>query len=185
MKVASQINIPFTVGGGISSIEDVSSLLKAGADKVSINSSAVKNPQLIKELVDKFGSQCIVLAVDAKLINEEWIVFLSGGKIQTTLNLFDWVKQAVELGVGEILFTSMDHDGTKEGYAIEALDKLADLVSVPIIASGGCGSMEDFLSVFSSGKVDAALAASVFHFGEIKISNLKKYLRENNINVRL
>ncbi len=185
MKVASQINIPFTVGGGISSIEDVSSLLKAGADKVSINSSAVKNPQLIKELVDKFGSQCIVLAVDAKLINEEWIVFLSGGKIQTTLNLFDWVKQAVELGVGEILFTSMDHDGTKEGYAIEALDKLADLVSVPIIASGGCGSMEDFLSVFFSGKVDAALAASVFHFGEIKISNLKKYLRENNINVRL
>ena len=185
MKVASQINIPFTVGGGISSIEDVSSLLKAGADKVSINSSAVKNPQLIKELVDKFGSQCIVLAVDAKLINEEWIVFLSGGKIQTTLNLFDWVKQAVELGVGEILFTSMDHDGTKEGYAIEALDKLVDLVSVPIIASGGCGSMEDFLSVFSSGKVDAALAASVFHFGEIKISNLKKYLRENNINVRL
>ena len=185
MKVASQINIPFTVGGGISSIEDVSSLLKAGADKVSINSSAVKNPQLIKELVDKFGSQCIVLAVDAKLINEEWIVFLSGGKIQTTLNLFDWVKQAVELGVGEILFTSMDHDGTKEGYAIEALDKLADLVSVPIIASGGCGSIEDFLSVFSSGKVDAALAASVFHFGEIKISNLKKYLRENNINVRL
>jgi cyclase len=185
MKVASQINIPFTVGGGISSIDDVSSLLKAGADKVSINSSAVKNPQLIKELVDKFGSQCIVLAVDAKLINEEWIVFLSGGKIQTTLNLFDWVKQAVELGVGEILFTSMDHDGTKEGYAIEALDKLADLVSVPIIASGGCGSMEDFLSVFSSGKVDAALAASVFHFGEIKISNLKKYLRENNINVRL
>lgn len=185
MKVASQINIPFTVGGGISSIEDVSLLLKAGADKVSINSSAVKNPQLIKELVDKFGSQCIVLAVDAKLINEEWIVFLSGGKIQTTLNLFDWVKQAVELGVGEILFTSMDHDGTKEGYAIEALDKLADLVSVPIIASGGCGSMEDFLSVFSSGKVDAALAASVFHFGEIKISNLKKYLRENNINVRL
>ena len=185
LKVASEINIPFTVGGGISSVEDASLLLRAGADKISVNSSAVKNPLLLKELADKFGSQCVVLAVDAKLIDNEWIVFLSGGKIQTELALFDWVKKGVELGAGEILFTSMNHDGTKQGFAIQALEKMAEFVNVPIIASGGCGAKEHFLDVFKSGNIDAALAASVFHFGEIEIPELKEYLKENNINIRL
>ena len=185
LKVASEINIPFTVGGGISSVDDAAALLRAGADKISVNSSAVRNPKLIRELSDKFGNQCVVLAVDAKLIDDEWIVFLSGGKIQTDLKLFNWVKDAVELGAGEILFTSMDHDGTKNGFAIEALEKVAKMVSVPIIASGGCGLKEHFLDVFKSGNVDAALAASVFHFGEIKIPQLKEYLKENKINVRV
>jgi cyclase len=183
-KIATEINIPFTVGGGISSVEDAERLLKAGADKISINSSAVKNPQLISDLSDKFGNQCIVLAVDAKQIDNEWIVFLNGGKLKTELNLFDWVKTAVELGAGEILFTSMDHDGTKAGFAIEALEKLATLVNVPIIASGGCGKKEHFLEVFKSNSIDAALAASVFHFGEIEIRELKNYLQFNNINIR-
>ncbi len=185
LKVASEINIPFTVGGGISSVDDAAALLRAGADKISVNSSAVRNPKLIRELSDKFGNQCVVLAVDAKLIDDEWIVFLSGGKIQTDLKLFNWVKDAVDLGAGEILFTSMDHDGTKNGFAIEALEKVAKMVSVPIIASGGCGLKEHFLDVFKSGNVDAALAASVFHFGEIKIPQLKEYLKENKINVRV
>ncbi len=185
LKVASEINIPFTVGGGISSVDDAAALLRAGADKISVNSSAVRNPKLITELSDKFGNQCVVLAVDAKLIDDEWIVFLSGGKIQTDLKLFNWVKDAVDLGAGEILFTSMDHDGTKNGFAIEALEKVAKMVSVPIIASGGCGLKEHFLDVFKSGNVDAALAASVFHFGEIKIPQLKEYLKENKINVRV
>ena len=185
LKVASEINIPFTVGGGISSVDDAAALLRAGADKISVNSSAVRNPKLIRELSDKFGNQCVVLAVDAKLIDDEWIVFLSGGKIQTDLKLFNWVKDAVELGAGEILFTSMDHDGTKNGFAVEALEKVAKMVSVPIIASGGCGLKEHFLDVFKSGNVDAALAASVFHFGEIKIPQLKEYLKENKINVRV
>ena len=185
LKVASEINIPFTVGGGISSVDDAAALLRAGADKISVNSSAVRNPKLIRELSDKFGNQCVVLAVDAKLIDDEWIVFLSGGKIQTDLKLFNWVKDAVDLGAGEILFTSMDHDGTKNGFAIEAIEKVAKMVSVPIIASGGCGLKEHFLDVFKSGNVDAALAASVFHFGEIKIPQLKEYLKENKINVRV
>lgn len=185
LKVASEINIPFTVGGGISSVDDAAALLRAGADKISINSSAVRNPKLIRELSDKFGNQCVVLAVDAKLMDEEWIVFLSGGKIQTDLKLFNWAKDAVELGAGEILFTSMDHDGTKNGFAVEALEKVAKIVSVPIIASGGCGLKEHFLDVFKSGNVDAALAASVFHFGEIEIPHLKEYLKENKINVRV
>ena len=185
LKVASEINIPFTVGGGISSVGDAAALLRAGADKISVNSSAVRNPKLIRELSNKFGNQCVVLAVDAKLIDEEWIVFLSGGKIQTDLKLFNWVKDAVDLGAGEILFTSMDHDGTKNGFAVEALEKVAKMVSVPIIASGGCGLKEHFLDVFKSGNVDAALAASVFHFGEIEIPQLKEYLKENKINVRV
>ena len=185
LKVASEINIPFTVGGGISSVGDAAALLKAGADKISVNSSAVRNPKLIRELSNKFGNQCVVLAVDAKLMDEEWIVFLSGGKIQTDLKLFNWVKDAVDLGAGEILFTSMDHDGTKNGFAVEALEKVAKMVSVPIIASGGCGLKEHFLDVFKSGNVDAALAASVFHFGEIEIPQLKEYLKENKINVRV
>lgn len=185
LRVATEINIPFTVGGGIRSVEDASILLKAGADKVSINSSAVRNPLLIKDLAGTFGNQCVVLAVDAKCIEDEWIVFLSGGKVKTELNLFDWVQQAVELGAGEILFTSMDHDGTKQGFALEALEKIAKLVNVPIIASGGCGSKEHFLEVFKSGNIDAALAASVFHFGEIELKELKAYLSKENINIRL
>ncbi|MGB5322819.1 imidazole glycerol phosphate synthase subunit HisF, partial [Lutimonas sp.] len=163
-KVARKVNIPFTVGGGISSVEDVNMLLRAGADKISINSSAVKNPALIRELANKFGSQCIVLAVDAKLIDGHWKVFLVGGRVQTELDLFDWVKEAVELGAGEILFTSMDHDGTKNGFANDTLKKLSEMVKVPIIASGGAGNMQHFCDTFKEGKADAALAASVFHY---------------------
>ncbi len=184
-QIASEINIPFTVGGGINTAEEALVLLQSGADKVSINSAAVRNPELIRLMADKFGSQCVVLAVDAKFIDSEWIVFLSGGRIQTELNLFDWVKKGVELGAGEILFTSMDHDGTKEGFAIEALEKLSQIVSVPIIASGGCGKKEHFFDVFESGNIDAALAASVFHFREIEIPQLKKYLRDKGISVRI
>ncbi len=184
-KVARKVNIPFTVGGGISSVEDVNMLLRAGADKISINSSAVKNPALIKELANKFGSQCIVLAVDAKLIDKQWKVFLVGGRVQTDLDLFDWVKEAVELGAGEILFTSMDHDGTKNGFANETLKKLSAMVKVPIIASGGAGNMQHFCDTFKEGRADAALAASVFHYKEIEIKKLKKTLRNQGINVRL
>lgn len=184
-KVARKVNIPFTVGGGISSVEDVNMLLRAGADKISINSSAVKNPALIKELANKFGSQCIVLAVDAKLIDKQWKVFLVGGRVQTDLDLFEWVKEAVELGAGEILFTSMDHDGTKNGFANETLKKLSEMVKVPIIASGGAGNMQHFCDTFKEGKADAALAASVFHYKEIEIKKLKRTLRNQGINVRL
>lgn len=184
-KVARKVNIPFTVGGGISSVEDVNVLLRAGADKISINSSAVKKPGLIKELANKFGSQCIVLAVDAKLIEDQWKVFLVGGRVETDLDLFDWIKQAVELGAGEILFTSMDHDGTKNGFANETLRKISDMVKVPIIASGGAGNMQHFCDTFVQGKADAALAASVFHYKEIEIKDLKTELNNQGINVRL
>lgn len=185
MKVAGQINIPFTVGGGISSVEDVDLLLKSGADKVSINSSAVKRPELINELSDKFGSQCIVVAIDAKQIDDQWIVHLAGGSIATELNLFDWAKEVENRGAGEILFTSMDHDGTKDGFANEALAKLSTELNIPIIASGGAGSIQHFVDTFKKGKSDAALAASVFHFGEIEIKDLKEALKKNNIEVRL
>lgn len=184
-KVARKVNIPFTVGGGISSVEDVNMLLRAGADKVSINSSAVKNPGLIKELANKFGSQCIVLAVDAKLIGDQWKVFLVGGRVQTELDLFDWIREAVALGAGEILFTSMDHDGTKNGFANATLKQISEMVKVPIIASGGAGSIEHFSDTFIEGKSDAALAASVFHYKEIEIKDLKTELRNQGINVRL
>jgi len=184
-KVARKVNIPFTVGGGISSVEDVNMLLRAGADKVSINSSAIKDPQLIAELANKFGSQCIVLAVDAKLINEQWKVFLVGGRVQTDLDLFEWIQKAVELGAGEILFTSMDHDGTKNGFANEALKKISELVKVPVIASGGAGTSQHFCDTFIHGKADAALAASVFHYKEIEIKDLKKELSRQGVNVRL
>ena len=184
-KVARKVSIPFTVGGGISSVEDVNMLLGAGADKVSVNSSAVKNPGLIRELANKFGSQCIVLAVDAKCIEGQWKVHLVGGRVPTEIDLFDWVEEAVELGAGEILFTSMDHDGTKNGFANETLRALAERVNVPIIASGGAGSEEHFADTFTIGKADAALAASVFHYGEIEISELKKELSEQGINMRL
>ena len=185
LKVAAQVNIPFTVGGGISSIEDVDALLHCGADKVSINSSAIKNPVLINELAQKFGSQCVVVAIDAKQINNKWMVHLAGGTIPTQLELFEWAKEVENRGAGEILFTSMDHDGTKAGFANEALAKLSTLVNIPIIASGGAGSVQHFIDTFIKGKSDAALAASVFHFGEIKITDLKKELRNNNIEVRL
>ena len=185
LKVAAQVNIPFTVGGGISSIEDVDALLHCGADKVSINSSAIKNPALINELAQKFGSQCVVVAIDAKQINNKWMVHLAGGTIPTQLELFEWAKEVENRGAGEILFTSMDHDGTKAGFANEALAKLSTLVNIPIIASGGAGSVQHFIDTFIKGKSDAALAASVFHFGEIKIIDLKKELRNNTIEVRL
>ena len=185
LKVAEHVNIPFTVGGGISSIEDVDVLLKSGADKVSINSSAVKRPELVNELANKFGSQCVVVAIDAKQINGEWIVHLAGGSIPTELNLFDWAKEVESRGAGEILFTSMNNDGTKAGFANEALAKLSETLNIPIIASGGAGTVQHFVDTFKEGKADAALAASVFHFGEIAIQDLKEALRENNIEVRL
>jgi len=184
-SVAEKINIPFTVGGGISSVEDVDILLNNGADKVSINSSAVKNPQLINDLAQKFGSQCVVVAIDAKQIDGQWIVHLVGGKVPTELNLFDWAVEVAERGAGEILFTSMDNDGTKNGFANEALAKLSELVNIPIIASGGAGNMQHFVDSFKEGKADAALAASVFHFKEIEIKALKQELRDNGIEVRL
>ncbi len=182
--VAQQVNIPFTVGGGITSVEDAGILLRSGADKVSINSSAVRNPQLINELAARFGNQCVVLAIDAKLIDGKWKVHLSGGKIPTELELFEWAKEGVERGAGEILFTSMDNDGTKAGFAVKALDKLTETVNVPVIASGGCGSMDHFREVFKNSNVDAALAASVFHFGEIEIPELKAFLKANGVEVR-
>ena len=185
LKVAQTINIPFTVGGGISSVEDVEVLLKNGADKISINSSAVKNPQLINDLAAKFGSQCIVVAIDAKQINGEWIVHLVGGKEPTTLTLFDWAKEVEKRGAGEILFTSMDHDGTKNGFANKALAQLSNALTIPIIASGGAGTTVHFTNAFKEGKADAALAASVFHFKEIAISELKNELQTQGIPVRI
>jgi cyclase len=185
LKVAEQVNIPFTVGGGISSVEDVDVLLKCGADKVSINSSAVKRPDLVNELADKFGSQCVVVAIDAKQIDGEWFVHLAGGTIPTELNLFDWAKEVEKRGAGEILFTSMNNDGTKAGFANEALAKLSTELNIPIIASGGAGTVQHFIDTFVDGKSDAALAASVFHFGEIPILELKKELKDNNIPVRI
>ena len=185
LKVAAQVNIPFTVGGGISTVEDVDALLHCGADKVSINSSAIKRPVLINELSQKFGSQCVVVAIDAKQIDGKWVVHLAGGTIPTELELFDWAKEVEQRGAGEILFTSMDNDGTKEGFANEALAKLSALVNIPIIASGGAGSVQHFVDTFIKGKSDAALAASVFHFGEIPIPTLKQELKNNTIEVRL
>ena len=185
LKVAEQVNIPFTVGGGISSIDDVDRLLKFGADKISINSSAIKRPELINELSNKFGSQCIVVAIDAKQIEENWRVHLAGGSIATDLDLFDWAKEAEQRGAGELLFTSMNNDGTKDGFANDALAKLSEELNLPIIASGGAGSIQHFVDAFNIGKSDAALAASVFHFEEIAIQDLKKELKNNNIEVRL
>jgi imidazole glycerol-phosphate synthase subunit HisF len=184
-KVAATINIPFTVGGGISSVADVDVLLRNGADKISINSSAVKNPDLINEIAAKYGSQCVVVAIDAKQINSDWIVHLVGGKVPTEWNLFDWAKEVEQRGAGEILFTSMNNDGTKNGFANETLAKLSEIVNIPIIASGGAGTMEHFAETFINGKADAALAASVFHYQEIEIPALKQFLKNQNIAVRL
>jgi cyclase len=185
LKVAEHVNIPFTVGGGISSVQDVDVLLQCGADKVSINSSAVKRPELINELAHKFGSQCVVVAIDAKFINGRWTVHLAGGTIPTALDLFDWAKEVEQRGAGEILFTSMDNDGTKDGFANEALAKLSQDLNIPIIASGGAGTIQHFIDCFKNGDSDAALAASVFHFGEIPIMDLKMALKNNNIPVRI
>lgn len=184
-KVARELNIPFTVGGGISTPEDVGILLNAGADKASINSAAVQNPQLISDLAKRFGSQCVVLAVDAKFVDGNWEVYLNGGRLPTGIDLFEWIQKAEELGAGEILFTSMNHDGTKNGFANETLAKVSEMVNIPVIASGGAGKMEHFADTFIDGKADAALAASVFHFKEIEIPELKKYLKAKNIPVRI
>ncbi len=185
LKVAAAIDIPFTVGGGIRSVEDVSILLKNGADKVSINSAAVKNPSLINKLSEQFGSQCIVVAIDAKQIDGQWKVHLVGGKVPTELDLFNWAKEVEQRGAGEILFTSMDHDGTKQGFANNALARLSTEVNIPIIASGGAGTVPHFIDTFTKGKADAALAASVFHFGEISIPELKKQLNQQQLAVRI
>ncbi|MDO6596741.1 imidazole glycerol phosphate synthase subunit HisF [Oceanihabitans sp. 2_MG-2023] len=185
LKVAEHVNIPFTVGGGISSIADVDALLKCGADKVSVNSSAIKRPELINELANKFGSQCVTVAIDAKQINEDWIVHVAGGSIPTKLDLFSWAKEAEKRGAGEILFTSMNNDGTKDGFANDALAKLSRELNIPIIASGGAGNIQHFVDAFQKGNADAALAASVFHFAEIEIKDLKQDLKANKIAVRL
>jgi cyclase len=183
-SIAQHVNIPFTVGGGISSIEDVAPLLESGADKVSINSSAVKNPLLIDHLAKAFGSQCIVLAIDARPVDNQWIVHTHGGNNPTEKKLFDWAKEGQERGAGEILFTSMSNDGTKKGFAIDPLRRLYELLQIPVIASGGAGTVDHFREAFLNGKADAALAASVFHFGEIAIPELKNYLKSNNIAIR-
>ncbi len=182
--IAHEINIPFTVGGGISSIEDVQILLEAGADKVSINSAAVRNPSLVKEISDEFGSQFVVVAIDAGLVDEVWKVFVKGGREATELDVYDWAKEVEALGAGEILLTSMQNDGTKAGFALELTDKLSADLSIPVIASGGAGTSEHFKEVFEKTGATGALAASVFHFGEIPIPELKNYLKDQNISVR-
>lgn len=184
-KIAAQISIPFTVGGGINELQDVDRLLQAGADKVSINSAAIRNPQLIEDIASHFGTQVCVVAIDANFEEGEWICYLNGGRIPTEKRLFDWAKEAEDRGAGEILFTSMTHDGVKTGYPNEALATLADRLHIPVIASGGAGEKEHFRDAFVLGKADAALAASVFHFGEIGIGELKQYLRNEGIEVRL
>jgi cyclase len=184
-RIAKHINIPFTVGGGISSVEDVSVLLACGADKISVNTSAVRNPQLISDLASQFGSQCVVLAIDTKFIDGEWYVFLNGGQIPTDIKTVEWAKQAVALGAGEILLTSMNNDGTKDGFALDITRAVSEAVNVPVIASGGAGTMEHFVTVFEEGKADAALAASIFHYKEIGIPELKSYLKDNGVEVRI
>jgi cyclase len=184
-KVAQQLNIPFTVGGGINELADVERMLYAGADKVSINSAAIRRPELIEEVTTRFGSQVCVVAIDARLDADGWHCYLKGGRERTERGLFEWAHEVQERGAGEILFTSMNHDGVKAGYANEALAQLADNLQIPIIASGGAGCKEHFRDVFTQGHADAALAASVFHFGEIPIIDLKKYLKSEGINVRL
>ena len=190
-RVAERISIPFTVGGGIGSVDDVDRLLNAGADKISINSSALRHPQLIDDIATRFGSQVCVVAIDARLQRDcngggdDWLCYVKGGHEPTSRHLLEWAREAQERGAGEILFTSMDHDGVKNGYANEALARLADELSIPVIASGGAGKKEHFRDAFTVGHADAALAASVFHFGEIPILDLKRYLNEEGINVRI
>ncbi len=184
-KIAAEINIPFTVGGGINTIQDIEILLSSGADKVSINTSAVKNPQILADAAKNFGSQCVVLAIDAKLVENVWKVFLNGGRVATDLDAIEWAKRGVDLGAGEILLTSMNADGTRDGFEIELTRLVSETVNVPVIASGGAGSLEHFVEIFEQGKADAALAASIFHFREIEIEALKNYLRAQNVEVRI
>lgn len=184
-KVALEINIPFTVGGGINAIEDVDRMLSAGADKVSINSAALRRPEFIDEIAAKFGSQVCVCAIDARNDEDGWHCYLNGGRVRVERTLLDWAKEVADRGAGEILFTSMDHDGVKQGFANEALAQLADMLPIPVIASGGAGKKEHFRDAFLKGKANAALAASVFHFGEIPIPELKEYLRKEDVNVRI
>lgn len=184
-KVAAEINIPFTVGGGIGEMADIEVLLQSGADKISINTAAVKNPGLIEQAAKNFGSQCVVIAIDANFVNGEWLVFLDGGRTATTINVFEWARQAVALGAGEILLTSMQHDGTRAGFAVELTREISETVGVPVIASGGAGTLEHFAEIFERGKADAALAASIFHFQEIEIESLKRFLQEKKIPVRI
>jgi cyclase len=184
-KIAAEINIPFTVGGGIDTVEDVSILIKAGADKVTVNSSAVRRPELITEIAKQFGSQCVVVAIDTKQVNDEWIVFVNGGRTPTELSTLEWARKVEELGAGEIMLTSMNNDGTRLGFSIGITGEICRTVNIPVIASGGAGSMEHFFEVFLNTGCSAALAASIFHFGEITIPDLKKYLKNENISVRL
>lgn len=183
-RIALHINIPFTVGGGVSELSDADVLLAAGADKLSVNSAAVRNPELISQISENFGQQFVVVAIDAKFENGKWTVFVNGGRIPTEKELFSWAKEAENRGAGEILFTSMNHDGVKQGFACDALAILSDSLHIPVIASGGAGSMEDFKEVFTMGKADAGLAASIFHYKEIGIGDLKNYLRNEGIPVR-
>ncbi|WP_179021969.1 imidazole glycerol phosphate synthase subunit HisF [Winogradskyella forsetii] len=182
--IAEEINIPFTVGGGINSIEDVSAIIKAGADKVSVNSSAVKNPKLITQIAKEFGSQCVVVAIDTKFVDNEWIVFVHGGRTATPLRTLDWVKQVEALGAGEILLTSMNNDGTKSGFALDITEAVSKSVNIPLIASGGAGSKTHFKTLFETTQASAGLAASIFHYGEIPIPELKQYLKNENIAIR-
>lgn len=183
-KVAAEINIPFTVGGGVNSVGDVSALIKAGADKVSINSSAVKNPALLREMADEFGSQCVVLAIDARREAEGWKVYVHGGRTPTPLLAADWAREAEQLGAGEILLTSMNNDGAKTGFALDITQQIASSVQIPVIASGGAGKVEHFAEVFEQTEAGAALAAGIFHFGEVSIPEVKVYLKSKNIPVR-
>lgn len=184
-KVAREVFIPFTVGGGINNLAQIREIISSGAEKVSLNTAAVKNPGLIRGAANDFGSQCIVVAIDAKKTGSSWNVFTHGGREDTGIDAIEWAKKAAGLGAGEILLTSMDHDGTKSGFDIELTRQVSESVNIPVIASGGAGSMQDFLNVLVSGKADAALAASLFHFGTLKIADLKKYLGSNNIEIRI
>jgi cyclase len=183
-RIAAEINIPFTVGGGIDNVHDVSILIKAGADKVTVNSSAVRRPELISDIAGQFGSQCIVVAIDTKLINNEWIVVVDGGRTPTEFRAMNWAHRVEELGAGEIMLTSMNTDGTKSGYSLDITGEVSRNVNIPVIASGGAGAMEHFRDVFFNTECSAALAASIFHFGEIKINELKKYLKHEGISIR-
>lgn len=183
-RISEEINIPFTVGGGISSVEDASALIKAGADKVSVNSSAVKNPQLITEIANQFGSQCVVVAIDTKFNGNQWKVFVKGGREETNLKTIDWAKKAEKLCAGEILLTSMNNDGTKTGFALDITNEVSKNVNIPLIASGGAGTKQHFTDVFTKTQASAGLAASIFHFGEVPIPKLKQYLKEQNIAIR-
>lgn len=184
-KIAAEINIPFTVGGGINSLEDAKAIIESGADKISVNSAAILKPELISEIAKQYGNQCVVVAIDTKFVDGEWMVFRSGGKIATELKAVDWAKKAADLGAGEILLTSMNNDGTKAGFACDITSQISEAVSIPVIASGGAGTREHFAQVFTETKATGALAASVFHFGQIPIPELKNYLKTQNIPIRL